>query len=144
MSFQVGDRVIDLTIGEGVVVSDDGPGDYPIAVGFNDGTSSYTENGKRFASRLPTLYHAGTQIIPAPEPKRKPPCPFKPFDRVLVRDREDICWTAALFSHKEEAAYFKYITTNGIRFLCCIPYEGNEHLVGTTHIRQVVFTLCNY
>lgn len=58
---------------------------------------------------------------------------FKAFDRVLVRDEDHERWRAAIFD--------QYVTTNGAYphcvigdgyFIQCIPYEGNEHLVGTT------------
>lgn len=55
---------------------------------------------------------------------------FKPFDRVLVRDRNDREWGCDFFSHIAEDN----------RYICiyswwkqCIPYEGNEHLLNTTN-----------
>lgn len=53
----------------------------------------------------------------------------KPFDKVLVRDSESSEWRANLFSHKniDEPYYCVYASWN-----YCIPYEGNEHLLGTT------------
>lgn len=54
---------------------------------------------------------------------------FKPFDRVLVRDRNDREWGCDFFSHIAEDN----------RYICiyswwkqCIKYEGNEHLLRTT------------
>lgn len=58
---------------------------------------------------------------------------FKPYDRVLVRDEDKERWQAAF--------YDQYLTDNGASphrvigegyFSQCIPYEGNEHLLGTT------------
>ena len=58
---------------------------------------------------------------------------FNPFDRVLVRDNDNERWQAAF--------YDQYLTDNGASphrvigegyFAQCIPYEGNEHLLGTT------------
>lgn len=55
---------------------------------------------------------------------------FKPFEKVLVRDSIDDVWRASFFSHiKEDDG--RYVTT-GLRWKFCIPYEGNEHLLGTT------------
>lgn len=55
---------------------------------------------------------------------------FKPFDKVLVRDRDDRKWGCDFFCHLGDK--------EGV-FVCinswwhqCIPYEGNEHLLGTT------------
>lgn len=55
---------------------------------------------------------------------------FKPFEKVLVRDSIDDVWRASFFSHiKEDDG--RYVTT-GLSWKFCIPYEGNEHLLGTT------------
>ena len=55
---------------------------------------------------------------------------FKPFEKVLVRDSYDDMWRASFFSHiKEDDG--KYVTTCLV-WKICIPYEGNEHLLGTT------------
>lgn len=54
---------------------------------------------------------------------------FKPFDKVLVRDSYNDMWRANLFSHIREDG--RYVTT-GLVWNFCIPYEGNESLLGTT------------
>ena len=62
----------------------------------------------------------------------KPKCKFKPFDKVLGRNDKDDVWEAELFSHyREESQYpFRCI---GFARKYCIPYEGNEYLLGTTN-----------
>lgn len=62
----------------------------------------------------------------------KPECPFKPFDKVLVRDEEEREWYTNCFSHyRGDDKGFPYACfSNAYRY--CIPYEGNEHLLGTT------------
>ena len=55
---------------------------------------------------------------------------FKPFEKVLVRDSYDDVWRASFFSHIKENDG-RYVTTC-ITWKLCIPYEGNEHLLGTT------------
>ena len=54
---------------------------------------------------------------------------LKPFDKVLVRDHKSDNWRANLFSHidKDGCHYCVWASWN-----YCIPYEGNEHLLGTT------------
>lgn len=59
---------------------------------------------------------------------------LKPFDKVLVRDTKEQVWVADLFSHMVNRPL------GGYTFACvghypsqCIPYEGNEHLLGTTN-----------
>lgn len=54
---------------------------------------------------------------------------FKPFDKVLVRDSYDDMWRACFFSHIRKDG--KYVTTS-FTWKFCIPYEGNERLLGTT------------
>ena len=56
---------------------------------------------------------------------------FKPFEKVLVRDSYDDMWRASFFSHIKENDG-RYVTTCVI-WKFCIPYEGNEHLLGTTN-----------
>lgn len=56
---------------------------------------------------------------------------FKPFDKVLVRDDYKDEWRASFFSHIREGLS-RYVTT-GLVWKFCIPYEGNEHLLGTTN-----------
>lgn len=62
----------------------------------------------------------------------KPECPFKPFDKVLVRDAEGLEWYANYFSHYREYDQGYPYACMGVYFRYCIPYEGNEHLLGTT------------
>ena len=54
---------------------------------------------------------------------------FKPFEKVLVRDSYDDVWRASFFSHIKENDG-RYVTTC-VTWKFCIPYEGNEHLLGT-------------
>ena len=55
---------------------------------------------------------------------------FKPFDKVLVRDSDHSKWECDIFSHfGDEEGIFVCISD---WWRQCIPYEGNEHLLGTT------------
>lgn len=57
---------------------------------------------------------------------------FKPFEKVLVRDDTNKEWSIDLFSYyDEENENFPYICMH-IHYRYCIPYEGNEYLLGTT------------
>ena len=56
---------------------------------------------------------------------------FKPFDKVLVRDDDDTTWRCDFFSHLgDKEGVFICLTT---WWKQCIPYEGNEHLLGATN-----------
>lgn len=61
----------------------------------------------------------------------KSECPIKPFDKVLVRDDENNIWYANYFSHYREDEDYPYACMDS-SYRYCIPYEGNEHLLGTT------------
>ena len=58
-----------------------------------------------------------------------------PFEsRVLVRNKDNDFWEPAIFGvfyAKEHA--LKFCIVGSRRFEECIPYEGNEHLIGTTN-----------
>ena len=55
---------------------------------------------------------------------------LKPFEKVLVRDEEDDEWVCDIFSHIDELHELYYCV--GTIWKQCIPYEENEHLIGTT------------
>ena len=62
----------------------------------------------------------------------KPKVELKPFDNVLVRHQKTEEWRANIFSHTDKTdEYLDYVCVNG-RWEFCIPYEGNESLLGTT------------
>ena len=54
---------------------------------------------------------------------------LKPFDKVLMRSSNAREWDATLFSHYSNNKFY------GCGMCCdqCIPYKGNEHLLGTTN-----------
>lgn len=62
---------------------------------------------------------------PKPEPK------FKPFDRVLVRNGNYGCWEIDFFDHYNQSENFPYRGMTRGWHKQCIPYEGNEALLGT-------------
>ena len=57
---------------------------------------------------------------------------FKPFDKVLARDTENEKWVASLFSNFEYGAFPHKFVCIDTCYTQCIPFEGNEHLLGTT------------
>ena len=61
----------------------------------------------------------------------EPKCPFEPFQKVLVRDKEDEVWKADYFSHYEVDDKIAPYVCVGSYYKLCIPYEGSEHLLGT-------------
>lgn len=59
----------------------------------------------------------------------KPKVELKPFDKVLVRDFSKDKWSISFFSFKKEDLY---VCINHCSWNQCIPYIGNESLLGTT------------
>ena len=60
----------------------------------------------------------------------KPKPVLKPFDRVLVRDDEGTKWDLSFYGYEGDDGEF-YVC-DGSPWYQCIPYDGNEHLLGTT------------
>ena len=59
-----------------------------------------------------------------------PPCPFKPFDKVVVRRGQSV-WYAEFFSHYD--AENKVYICIGLEYDECLPYnEETAKLIGTT------------
>lgn len=61
-------------------------------------------------------------------PKRR--YDFKPFERGLCRNNSHEKWTAGFFSYYSDDN-LKVVTAGGHYYSYCIPYDGNEHLLGT-------------
>lgn len=57
---------------------------------------------------------------------------FKTYDKVLVRNRKQ-SWKIDMFSHYEQFGSYRYRTLGGY-YEYCIPFDGNEHLVGKEFI----------
>ena len=66
---------------------------------------------------------------------RKKEPEFKLFDRVLVRNTHQSIWKFAEYAFKCKECGgndFNHFTVGGIAWKYCIPYQGNERLMGTT------------
>lgn len=59
---------------------------------------------------------------------------LKPFDKVLVRDGDNETWVNAFFGFRDTVTYkvCTFVTGNE-NWHQCIPYKGNEHLLGTNN-----------
>lgn len=63
----------------------------------------------------------------------EPKCPFEPFQKVLVRCNEDSVWRCEFFSHYNTFnKQCPYVCLSSV-YKYCIPYEDNQHLLGTTN-----------
>ena len=69
-------------------------------------------------------------VLSIEEPKEE--YKFKPYDRVLVRDSDEGVWIPRFYSNRHRVSKdYPFEVTSGAAYRQCIPYEGNEHLVGT-------------
>ena len=59
----------------------------------------------------------------------KPKVELKPFDKVLVRNDKEDQWSANIFSYQIRDMYY---CLGECYWKYCIPYKGNESLLGTT------------
>lgn len=106
--------------------------DYDVPVGCNLGTDRF-----RYATEEEThqLFDALAKEGKAWDSEKKqivdlkPKIELKPFDKVLVRDSKSDYWRANLFGYIDKNGYFRCVYTN---WAYCIPYAGNEQLLGTT------------
>ena len=102
-----------------------------------DGDITHVVTGEKryFEQRKGTLISAAAFLALTPEDVKDAPKEpeFKPFDRVLVRDDYDEEWHIDFFEgmNKDKDYPYTYRCLNSLRYHC-IPYEGNEHLLGTT------------
>lgn len=61
----------------------------------------------------------------------KPKVELKPFDKILVRDSDDMIWCANIFSHI--GSHGEYVTIGLWGYHYCIPYnKETAKLIGTT------------
>ena len=113
-------KIIDDFGNEGSIVTLNGSNTlYPIVVIFR----FLTGDNIHFIRKNDISTHIKMLIeVPDNEPQ------FKPFDKVLVRENDASLWRAGFYSHELDGKY----CVCGNYYPQCIPYEGNENLLGTT------------
>ena len=101
--------------------------DRPWLVFNYDGTIAWNHSNTQTIKDYPLIAAADFLNLESAEPE------FKPFDKVLMRDavRGEDDWTLCQYSHFWEETN-EHVAMGGLRYEFCIPYEGNEHLLGTT------------
>lgn len=91
-----------------------------------DNISSASEN--EHCGNYYLIIKYGTELF---LPEKNEEHQFKVRDEVLVRDDDDFFWIYAIFSHYRKDDVFTHVTCGGICYKQCIPFKGNEHLLGT-------------
>lgn len=92
-------------------------------------TGHYTEKGTSIAFIKHELL--SDLILEIPNDTQEE-CRFKPFDKVLGRNEDNHLWKPDIFSFYKRDGLYKYRCLGDV-FKQCIPYEGNQELVGTTN-----------
>lgn len=64
---------------------------------------------------------------------------FQPKQWVLVRDDDEWEWALTMFSYLSNGSASLFVCINGASFQQCIPFEGNEKLLGTTYMPSEEF-----
>jgi len=96
----------------------------------------FTVNGRVHVTDLDSIYadiiktHPDYKELELPKPHYDI-SNFKPFDKVLARDFNNEKWQCAWFSSYNKELPYSFITT-GADYCQCIPFGGNERLLGTT------------
>lgn len=99
----------------------------PFLFFYGSGLITYGYDMNNFVSNCNKEVSADYILSLEPEPE----CPFKPFDKVLVRDDDNHAWMPNFFSYKDDGCDYPFCMINGAEYRQCIPYEGNEHLAFT-------------
>lgn len=115
---------------------------YPIRCRKIDGNAvDFTEDGKMNTTDAePTLFPSKDQRdwskfgVSEQDTNTRPKPQFKPFEKVLVRDGDQYEWQCNFFSGIDKENFYLCVSA---RWEQCIPYEGNEHLLGTTNKPEV-------
>lgn len=100
--------------------------------------NALTKEGKRWNAEKKVI----EDIKPVPKKENAkykkesdmPEHKFEPFEKVLCRDYKDFVWDVDFFGFKvknETETSFIYRCVGNI-YKYCIPYKGNEHLLGTS------------
>ena len=97
---------------------------YPIKIETPDGSTVLTKYGG-------VSYNKLSKCIIFPKGKTTWEGFHKPFDKVLVRSDNSDIWQCDFFSSYNPKCSNRFHCI-GIWSSICIPYIGNEHLLGTT------------
>ena len=105
-------------------------GDYTIIAlvftGKEEFILSYTADGKRVKNCDDSI---DLMIVEYDEEEQHQ---FEPFQKVLVRDTDYGMWKCSLFSDYNKGKHFPFRCISSC-YKQCVPFEGNEHLLGTNN-----------
>lgn len=118
--FKVGNKIKEINSNEDVVLITDITDDYYIVETEYCMKVAISMNMQNNYELVPNKFDISTLV------------PFE--SKVLVRDNKTDAWKPAYWGFYDETniTIFPYETVGGNCFSMCIPYKGNEHLLGKT------------
>ena len=125
---KVGNKVYSPLIGDCIVVNIYKNPKICIKVRSTEGCDfTFDKEGKYFPTTPECLLFPSKENQDWSTWKTEKECPFKPFDKVLVRDNNIDKWKCSFFSH-----FNIDYCASGLHWHQCIPYnKETQHLVGT-------------
>ena len=104
-------------------------GKVTIKIGHIDG-DYYYDITRNIATRLFIKFQDEWELVP----NKFDITTLKAYDKVLVRDDNNSAWVNAFFGFCDTTTNKKYpFIAGSVNWTQCIPYKGNEHLLGTTN-----------
>ena len=111
--FKVGDKITN--------------GKATIKIGHIDG-DYYYDITRNIANRLFIKFQDEWELVP----NKFDISTLKAYDKVLVRDDNNSAWINTFFGFYDTVTNKKYpFIAGSVNWVQCIPYEGNQHLLGT-------------
>ena len=106
-------------------------GNIYITIGYVDNKYYYDETGRDISNILSIKNQDDWELVP----NKFDISTLIPFEsRVLVRDYGSHVWEGEIYTRYANKSFnnCNFVTLGGLRWKECIPYEGNEHLLGKT------------
>lgn len=104
-----------------------------VRVGKRENFAEFTSNGRFFADHE----NSECMLFPSKDNRdwstfkvEQTQPQFKPFEKVLVRNHDGQAWKTSLYSYLRKGWANPHVCIEDC-YNQCIPYEGNEHLLGT-------------
>lgn len=126
--FKIGDKIVKKDCMDGTANPIN-----PIVTITNVGDEFYYYSNENFIGVLPFMIPIKNQDEYILVNNKFDISTLKPFEsKVLVKLEANSFWIPSFFGFYNKESSSPYICCNGFAYKYCIPYEGNEHLLGTT------------
>lgn len=126
---KVGDRIYTPLFGYIEIMSINRSKKFSIMAYANgSGYVSFTSDGKPYESTPECLLFPSKDNRDWSTWESKNKCPFKPFDKVLMRHHDDTEWSCGYFSHLSKAHHKNKYCASGLCWVQCIPYNKKPNI----------------